>query len=92
MARHRKTIEISKVVEVANLILAQSKDECVDYRKGVISMIEDVLLKNDIYQGFGYHTSDSLQKLGSEATKPGIIFDYENHNHQYPDETRRFYY
>ena len=50
----RKTIEISKLVEIANRILQNSGSEYVDVRQGTINMIEAALFETKNYKGFRY--------------------------------------
>jgi hypothetical protein len=64
----RKTIEISKLVEMANGILQNSGADCVGIRQGVINMIEATLFETGNYKGFRYLDET---EVGAESL-PGI--------------------
>jgi hypothetical protein len=56
----RKTVEIDYLKKFANQVLSGSHPDSVRERRGVIIMIEDVLMKADCYKGFKYLKSDDL--------------------------------
>jgi hypothetical protein len=64
----RKTIEISKLVEMANGILKNSWADCVDIRQGTINLIEAALFETKNYKGFRYLDETEV----SSDSKPGI--------------------
>ena len=64
----RKTIEISKLVEMANGILQNSGADCVGIRQGVINMIEATLFETKNFKGFRYLDET---EVGAESL-PGI--------------------
>lgn len=58
-------------------------------RKGIISLMADLLTGAGAYAGFRYLTAGDVP----EGEKPGIIFDESDQRaHQYPDPTRIAYY
>ena len=64
----RKTIEISKLVEMANGILQNSGSEYSDIRQGTINMIEAALMETKNYKGFRYLDETEV----SADSRPGI--------------------
>ena len=90
----RKTIEISKLVEMANGILQNSGSDCVGIRQGVINMIEATLMETKNYKGFRYLDETEV----SDGSWPGIRGTaYSNtrgpDNFKNTDPTRiRYYY
>lgn len=89
----RKTFEVEKlkaIVNIANMSIYGSKDQ----RDGANSLLEHVLHETGNYKGFKYLREEDLPTVDHDGKriKPGIIFDHENHNHVYPDESRRMYY
>ena len=64
----RKTIEISKLVEIANGILQNSGSEYVDVRQGTINMIEAALFETKNYKGVRYLDETEV----SADSRPGI--------------------
>jgi len=79
----RKTIEIEKLVNIANTALKYDQDHNNDYRRGVISMIEDVLHLSGNYKGYRYLGPDEVP----EGSLPGInVVDGE-----IPPYPERFY-
>jgi hypothetical protein len=64
----RKTIEIEKLVNIANTALMYNRDHNNDYRLGVISMIENILHLSGNYKGFRYLSANELP----EGMMPGI--------------------
>jgi hypothetical protein len=64
----RKTIEISKLVEMANGILQNSGADCVGIRQGTINMIEAALFETKNYKGFRYLDETEV----SADSLPGI--------------------
>lgn len=77
----RKTVEIEKVIELANRMMSACPDESVDVRKGIALMAEQILLDTGNYNGFCY-----IQK-GGERVPESVICNGGNY-----DQTRRFYY
>lgn len=53
MARSRKTIEVKALKEEANRLLALP-DHSDDFRKGIMIMIERILMDSNCYNGFNY--------------------------------------
>ncbi len=89
----RKTVDVEYMKIIANKCLANSLDKDVEFRRGVMGILEVMLFKSDNYKGFNNYTIEHLQRLNPNAQVPGIIFDESGDgNHQYPDDTRRFYY
>jgi hypothetical protein len=50
----RKTIEISKLVEIANGILQNSGSDCAGIRQGIMNLVESALFETGNYKGFRY--------------------------------------
>ena len=50
----RKTIEISKLVEIANGILQNSGFDYSDVRQGTMNLVEAALFETGNYKGFRY--------------------------------------
>ena len=89
----RKTVDVEYMKIIANNYLANSLDKDVEFRRGVIGMLVGILFQSDNYKGYNNFTLEHLQRLNPNAQVPGIIFDESGDgNHQYPDDTRRFYY
>lgn len=66
----RKTVEVSKLVDVANTMLA-SEGTSKEFRQGVILMIENVLFETGNYNGFRYLTNNELP----EDIEPGVRYN-----------------
>jgi len=64
----RKTIEISKLVEMANSILKNSWADCVDIRQGTINLIEAAMFETKNYKGFRYLDETEV----SADSRPGL--------------------
>jgi hypothetical protein len=84
----RKTIEIENLKQKANWLLKYSERMGPEWRRGVATLLECALSETGNYKG--YNNLNESQVPAGE--KPGIIFDDVNGNHQYPDDSRRFYY
>lgn len=88
----RKTIDVEQFREECNRLLACSYGT-PDYRLGVATGLEWILMRTDNYKGFRY-------LLGTEVPtgeKPGIIWEEDQQGRQSPnfveaDETRRYYF
>ena len=90
----RKTYDVEAIREESNRLLACSYGT-PDYRLGVSTMVEWILMRSDNYKGFRYLTSDEVPK----GEKPGIrgwldgphgqnsVADFTD-----TDETRRYYF
>ena len=79
----RKTANIAAILKNANDILSNetnsmTKDEAKSYRYGVCTMIEKILIENEVYLGFFY-----LDSAGQGVDSQGFL-DWE-------DESRRRY-
>jgi hypothetical protein len=64
----RKTIEISKLVEMANGILQHSGADCVGIRQGTMNLVEAALFETKNYKGFRYLDETEV----SADSLPGI--------------------
>lgn len=86
----RKTIDVKVVVDQGNHILKHSPNDEVEYREGIIRMVEFILHESKRYEGFAFL---SKEELGDVI--PGIRewdedkqqFSFEN-----TDSTRRKYF
>ena len=79
----RKTIEVGKVLRIANNFLA-AKHTTPDEREAVAAMIEAVLMETDNYRGFAYLPkelySDETDGLGTRRryfVSSTVDADYE---------------
>lgn len=87
----RKTVQVVDLIEQANNFLLMSDESKRAERLGVCTFIENILHDAGAYAGFNYLYQRHLDEAGVKG-KPGIIFDDVDHNHQYPDDSRRFYF
>jgi hypothetical protein len=62
MSKQRKTIKIETFLKMANDMLLNSDDKMVDGRKGVQTLIEQVLFETNNYNGFRYLSKDDMAK------------------------------
>jgi hypothetical protein len=84
----RKTIDVAVLIEECNRLCRESTCS-PEHRLGVCSFLEWVMMRQNVYVGFGYLSQSEVPK----GELPGIIRDESpEHNHQFPDESRRFYY
>lgn len=60
----RKTIEVGKVLKLANHMLAKS-EVSAEQRKGVCSMLETILFETGNYQGFRYLDTSEIAGNGT---------------------------
>lgn len=88
----RKTIEISKLAEMANDILKNSGADYADIRQGTINLIESALMETGNYRGFRYLDETEV----SANAKPGIrdtaSITRNQDNFRDTDSTRRYYF
>ena len=84
----RKTVRITDMID--NVNRKNENSTCSsDVRRGWNGLLADVLHATGMYAGFGYLREGHVP----EGHKPGIIFDSSpEHKHEYPDESRVFYY
>lgn len=87
MAR-RNNMTLEEIVDKANGILARSTCK-PDERKGVVTLVNSLLMDCDNYGGFRYLDATEVPP----GHEPGIIPGYtdgerDNSKNQYPDETR----
>jgi hypothetical protein len=91
MAKSRRTFDVEKLRNMVNSFLLNSDDKYRGERLGMASLLGGVLMKTNNYRGFSY--IPGFKMLESEYGKSvGIIYDYVELNHQYPDDSRRFYF
>jgi hypothetical protein len=94
----RKTVNVSKVLDVANKLLAlpESEDHNASFRAGVASVLGAVLFDANAYAGFNYlawvqggfeQWKKDNEALGASASEPVISTEA-----YLGDQTRRFYY
>ena len=50
----RKTVEIQRITDLANQMLATTPDVMKDNRRGIISFVDSLLIQVGRYEGFGY--------------------------------------
>jgi hypothetical protein len=87
MPRRKKTTTIAFIKDVVNRRNRQSTCD-PKVREGWNSLLEEILHANNAYEGFNYLTADKVP----DGCEPGIIPSYDDGKHEFPDETRRFYY
>ena len=56
----RKTVNVQDMVIKANRMLSESKADMSDYRRGVATMIEEILHSTGNYQGFQYLSENDV--------------------------------
>lgn len=83
----RKTIQIQRLRDIVNNRNINSTASA-DERSGWNSLLSEVLHSTGNYKGFAYLRSSELPA----DILPGIVFDAENGNHQYPDPSRIVFY
>lgn len=86
MARPRKTVKVSDLVEYANRALAFSPDEDTEGRQGISHMVEHFLMETDNYRGFTW-----VRKGGERVPAEVVRADREFPPTTY-DHTRRYYF
>ena len=85
----RKTISVEKMklmINTANKSVYGTREQ----RQGANSILEHVLHETGNYKGFWHYRADELPN--DRRVKAGIIFDSVNHNHEFPDDSRVFYF
>lgn len=83
----RKTFSVKELIGTVNH--RNRVSTCSeDTRRGWNSILADILHKTGNYQGFGYLEQHEVP----EGQKPGIIKGEGDQPHQFPDESRVFYY
>ena len=80
----RKTANIANILNKANAALSSnnphmSEDEAKSFRYGICTMIESILMDNDVYMGFSY-----LESAGKGVDSQGFL--------DWKDESRRHYH
>jgi len=85
----RKTFDVSVMLEEANRLLAlpDSKTHDANFRHGICSMIEKILMDSGNYHGFGY--SEWMNGGYTRWVADGQPADKDQY---IGDETRRVYY
>ncbi len=89
MSKIKKTFNVQDLVEQINR--RNRKSTCVpEVRRGWNCVLEDILMETNQYRGFGYLKQEEVP----EGHRCGMIpaDDIRNTTHEFPDETRRFYY
>jgi hypothetical protein len=85
-----KTVKISLLKETANRMLVDSPNDCINYRQGVINLMQSILMETKNYDGFRYLTKDDVEPeytVGVHIDNPELTFDFSN-----TDTTRIFLY
>ena len=61
--RARKTVNVSELIDWANELLSLKQNEwiTIDYKQGICSMLEKVLLKSGAYNGFMFINADDCE-------------------------------
>ena len=83
----KKTVSLRYVVERANKMFLNSKNDAVAERRAVLGFVSDLLMEADVYKGFGYLTEDMVP-VGCTF---GVIHK-EAGKHEFPDSSRVFFY
>ena len=95
----RKTIEVSKILEIVNKASARkgipdlSPEQYVHRREGMQMVLEAVLHETNNYKGFRYLTNEELP----EGCLPGVRYEHGKllgypQRFDKVDDTRRMYY
>lgn len=71
----RKTINISNLIETANRLLLNSKDNMVSERHGIAMLVETLLHDTNNYNGFVM-----IDELGMEKSENGNIPGVRRHS------------
>jgi hypothetical protein len=85
----RKTVNVEFVIEKANAMLTipnerfSSDAAAIEFRWGVIGMVEGVLFETDTYSGFAYQRSEFDELKEGQITQ-SLKADFDN--------SRRVYY
>lgn len=88
----RKTVEVAFAVAEANKLFLHSHDDHKLGRQAVATFLTTLLDATDQYNGFGYLNAETMKDSKYGGT-PGIIPNYDDPKlHQFPDDSRRFYY
>lgn len=82
----RKTMSVAEIKQFANEVL-QSSTWSPEFRFGIITMVEQILMDSGNYRGFRYLDSAELP----ENVLPGVVTITEG-EYSFPDETRRSYF
>lgn len=83
----KKTVSLRFVVERANKMFLNSKNDAVAERRALLSFVSDLLMDADVYNGFGFLTEDMVPT----GTTFGVIHKPEG-KHEFPDSSRVFLY
>lgn len=84
----RKTIRANQVVDIANDVIANCKQNCnKDFRLGVAYLLISILQRTNNYDGFRYLPEDEVPY----GELPGIK-RLENGNVEFPDHSRVAFY
>lgn len=89
----RKTFEVSKMVDMANEMLAKGT-QSQESRWGTIAMIEQILHSSGNYNGFRHLHEREVPESGLPGVRhgdDGMILDYPE-RFENCDETRRQYF
>lgn len=87
MPRRRKTFNVEDFKKKINERNRHSTCSA-EVRRGWNSVLSDVLMDTGNYKGFNYLNADQVPP----GHKPGIIPNYETGKHEFPDDSRVFYY
>ena len=89
----RKTIEISKLVEMANGILQNSGSDCVGIRQGIMNLVEAALFETGNYKGFRYLDETEVSADSLPGIRDTVISSTRGpDNFKNTDGTRVCYY
>jgi hypothetical protein len=82
----RKTMIVAEIKQFANEVLQSSKQD-QEFRFGIITMVERILMDSGNYRGYRYLDTTELP----EDVLPGVVTITEG-EFSFPDETRRSYF
>lgn len=93
MARNRKTVGLTQLVDFANKILAQP-GMTPEYRSGLCVMIEHAMMSADNYGGFSYLTQHELGPNDRPGRRWGPNREMPAYEEMFRDvdDTRRHYH
>ncbi len=83
----RKTISVEMVRNIANDMLRNSPDQDKDFREGINTMLERILMETGNYRGFAYLTWEDML-TSFNGTSVGI----DNGSFENTDHTRVRYF
>ena len=79
-----KTVKINLIKDTANRMLKDSPNDSVDYRQGIISVMDAILMETKNYRGFRYLDAGDV----APGYSVGVHIDKETHVHDFENTDR----